>query len=209
MTDIITQNSGMLRLKETIGKVANSTSSVLICGETGTGKELVASSLHNASYRKAKPFVAVNCAALPESILEGLLLAPGRGLYRGGKPKRPFSGGGWGTLYLDEINSMPLNLQAKLLRVLQEKQVMPLGSTQPIAVDVRIVSSSNCPPDELVRNGELRPDLLYRLNTVTLAIPPLNQRPDDIPLLSEYFLYKYSRVLGKPVPRWPRRRFFF
>ena len=114
-----------------------------------------------------------------------------------------------GTLYLDEINSMPLNLQAKLLRVLQEKQVMPLGSTQPIAVDVRIVSSSNCPPDELVRNGELRPDLLYRLNTVTLAIPPLNQRPDDIPLLSEYFLYKYSRVLGRPVPQMAQETILF
>ncbi len=120
---------------------------------------------------EGQAFVAVNCAALPESILEGLLLAPGRGLYRA-ENRKAFSGGGWGTLYLDEINSMPLNLQAKLLRVLQEKQVMPLGSTQPIAVDVRIVSSSNCPPDELVRNGELRPDLLYRLNTVTLAIPP-------------------------------------
>ena len=104
---------------------------------------------------------------------------------------------------------MPLNLQAKLLRVLQEKQVMPLGSTQPIAVDVRIVSSSNCPPDELVRNGELRPDLLYRLNTVTLAIPPLNQRPDDIPLLSEYFLYKYSRVLGRPVPQMAQETILF
>ena len=210
LTDIITQNSGMLRLKETIGKVANSTSSVLICGETGTGKELVASSLHNASYRKAKPFVAVNCAALPESILEGLLFGSRKGAFTGAENRKGlFQEADGGTLYLDEINSMPLNLQAKLLRVLQEKQVMPLGSTQPIAVDVRIVSSSNCPPDELVRNGELRPDLLYRLNTVTLAIPPLNQRPDDIPLLSEYFLYKYSRVLGRPVPQMAQETILF
>ena len=183
---------------------------VLICGETGTGKELVASSLHNASYRKAKPFVAVNCAALPESILEGLLFGSRKGAFTGAENRKGlFQEADGGTLYLDEINSMPLNLQAKLLRVLQEKQVMPLGSTQPIAVDVRIVSSSNCPPDELVRNGELRPDLLYRLNTVTLAIPPLNQRPDDIPLLSEYFLYKYSRVLGRPVPQMAQETILF
>ena len=207
---IVGDSEVLRRAVDLARKVAVTGTSVLLTGETGTGKELVASSLHNASYRKAKPFVAVNCAALPESILEGLLFGSRKGAFTGAENRKGlFQEADGGTLYLDEINSMPLNLQAKLLRVLQEKQVMPLGSTQPIAVDVRIVSSSNCPPDELVRNGELRPDLLYRLNTVTLAIPPLNQRPDDIPLLSEYFLYKYSRVLGRPVPQMAQETILF
>lgn len=201
LDDIITQDPTMLRLKETIVKVANSASSVLVCGETGTGKELVVSALHNASYRKARPFVAVNCAALPESILEGLLFGSRKGAFTGAENRKGlFQEADGGTLYLDEINSMPLNLQAKLLRVVQEKQVLPLGSAQPVPVDVRIVSSSNRSQEELLSRGELRPDLLYRLNTVTLAIPPLSQRRGDIPLLCEYFLGKYSRLLGREIP---------
>lgn len=201
LDDIITQDPAMLRLKETIIKVANSASSVLVCGETGTGKELVVSALHNASYRKASPFVAVNCAALPESILEGLLFGSRKGAFTGAENRKGlFQEADGGTLYLDEINSMPLNLQAKLLRVVQEKQVLPLGSAQPIPVDVRIVSSSNRSQEELLSRGELRPDLLYRLNTVTLAIPPLNQRRGDIPLLCNYFMGKYSRLLGRELP---------
>ena len=191
----------MLRLKQTVGMVANSSSSVLVCGETGTGKELVVSALHNAGWRKSKPFVAVNCAALPENILEGLLFGSRKGAFTGAENRKGlFQEADGGTLYLDEINSMPLNLQAKLLRVLQEKQVMPLGSAQPIAVDVRIVASSNRTVEALLEREELRPDLLYRLNTVTLNVPPLNRRPDDIPLLIDYFLQKYSRILGRPVP---------
>ena len=144
LEDIVTQNQEMLRLKQTVGMVANSSSSVLVCGETGTGKELVVSALHNAGWRKSKPFVAVNCAALPENILEGLLFGSRKGAFTGAENRKGlFQEADGGTLYLDEINSMPLNLQAKLLRVRQEKQVMPLGSAQPIAVDVRIVASSN------------------------------------------------------------------
>lgn len=201
LEDIVTQNQEMLRLKQTVGMVANSSSSVLVCGETGTGKELVVSALHNAGWRKSKPFVAVNCAALPENILEGLLFGSRKRAFTGAENRKGlFQEADGGTLYLDEINSMPLNLQAKLLRVLQEKQVMPLGSAQPIAVDVRIVASSNRTVEALLEREELRPDLLYRLNTVTLNVPPLNRRPDDIPLLIDYFLQKYSRILGRPVP---------
>lgn len=201
LDDIITCNGAMLRLKETISKVANSASSVLICGATGTGKELVASSLHNASYRKHKPFVAVNCAALPETILEGLLFGSRKGAFTGAENRKGlFEEADGGTLYLDEINSMPMNLQAKLLRVLQEKQVMPLGSNRLVAVDVRIVASSNRTVEEMLQREELRPDLLYRLNTVTLHIPPLSQRTDDIPLLIDHFLQKYSRTFDCPVP---------
>ena len=210
VNDIISNSPEMIKIKDSISQVAQTDSSVLIYGETGTGKEMIAQAIHSASKRTKKKFVVQNCAAIPATLLEGILFGTVRGAFTGAENRKGlFQEADGGTLYLDEINSMPLNLQAKLLRVLQEKQVMPLGSTQPIAVDVRIVSSSNCPPDELVRNGELRPDLLYRLNTVTLAIPPLNQRPDDIPLLSEYFLYKYSRVLGRPVPQMAQETILF
>ncbi len=210
LEDIVTQDPEMERLKETIAKVANSASSVLVCGETGTGKELVASALHNAGYRRQRPFVAVNCAALPESILEGLLFGSRKGAFTGAENKKGlFEEADGGTLYLDEINSMPLNLQAKLLRVLQEKQVMPLGTTRPVAVDVRIVASSNRAPEALLERGELRPDLLYRLNTVMLQIPPLRQRREDIPLLIDHFLRKYGQALEREVPAVSREALLF
>lgn len=210
LEDIVTQDPEMERLKETVVKVANSAASVLVCGETGTGKELVASALHNAGYRRQKPFVAVNCAALPESILEGLLFGSRKGAFTGAENKKGlFEEADGGTVYLDEINSMPLNLQAKLLRVLQEKQVMPLGTSRPVAVDVRIVASSNRAPEALLERGELRPDLLYRLNTVTLNIPPLRQRREDIPLLVEHFLRKYGQALDREIPEVSRDALLF
>ena len=133
--------------------------------------------------------------------IKGLLFGSRKGAFTGAENRKGlFQEADGGTLYLDEINSMPLNLQAKLLRVVQEKQVLPLGSAQSIPVDVRIVSSSNRSQEELLSRGELRPDLLYRLNTVTLAIPPLNQRRGDIPLLCNYFMGKYSRLLGRELP---------
>lgn len=202
LDDIIADTPQMLQLKQTILKVANSHSSVMICGETGTGKELFASALHNASYRKGKAFVAVNCAALPENILEGLLFGSCKGAFTGAENRKGLiQEADGGTLYLDEINSMPLNLQAKILRVLQEKQVMPLGSATPISVDVRVISSSNRSLEELLNCGELRADLLYRLNTVTLTIPPLKKRTQDIPLLVNYFLHKHSQMLGRNCPK--------
>ena len=144
MNDIISNSPEMIKIKDSISQVAQTDSSVLIYGETGTGKEMIAQAIHSASKRTKKKFVVQNCAAIPATLLEVILFGTVRGAFTGAENRKGlFQEADGGTLYLDEINSMPLNLQAKLLRVLQEKQVMPLGSTQPIAVDVRIVSSSN------------------------------------------------------------------
>ena len=161
LEDIVTQSSKMLEIKRTIAKVADSRSSVLVYGETGTGKELIVSALHNAGSRKDQPFVAVNCAALPESILEGLLFGSQKGAFTGAENKKGmFAEANGGTIYLDEINSMPLLLQAKLLRVLQEKSVTPLGASKPIPLDVRIIASTNRPISEVVASGQMREDIV-------------------------------------------------
>lgn len=200
LEDIVTQSSKMLEIKRTIAKVADSRSSVLVYGETGTGKELIVSALHNAGSRKDQPFVAVNCAALPESILEGLLFGSQKGVFTGAENKKGmFAEANGGTIYLDEINSMPLLLQAKLLRVLQEKSVTPLGASKPIPLDVRIIASTNRPISEVVASGQIREDILYRLNTISIQIPPLRRRLDDIPLLAAAFVEKYSAEMGKQV----------
>ena len=168
--------------------------------KTGTGKELIVSALHNAGSRKDQPFVAVNCAALPESILEGLLFGSQKGAFTGAENKKGmFAEANGGTIYLDEINSMPLLLQAKLLRVLQEKSVTPLGASKPIPLDVRIIASTNRPISEVVASGQMREDILYRLNTISIQIPPLRRRLDDIPLLAAAFVEKYSAEMGKQV----------
>ena len=200
LDDIVTQHPSMQELKTTIQKIADSRSSVLVYGETGTGKELVVSAIHNAGSREGKPFIAVNCAALPESILEGLLFGSQRGAFTGAENKKGlFAEANGGTIYLDEINSMPILLQAKLLRVLQEKTVTPLGSSKPIPIDVRIIASVNRPVHELISSGQMRADILYRLNTINLHIPPLRERLTDIPILARYFLDKYNREMNKHV----------
>ena len=198
LEDIITQNSKMLEIKRTIAKVADSRSSVLVYGETGTGKELIVSALHNAGSRKDQPFVAVNCAALPESILEGLLFGSQKGAFTGAENKKGmFAEANGGTIYLDEINSMPLKLQSKLLRVLDTKTVMALGASKPKEVDIRIVASVNRSPEQLMQNKEMLPDLFYRLNAIHIRVPPLRSRPEDIELLAQHFLDSYNRQLGK------------
>lgn len=144
--------------------------------------------------------MAVNCAALPESILEGLLFGSQKGAFTGAENKKGmFAEANGGTIYLDEINSMPLLLQAKLLRVLQEKSVTPLGAFKPIPLDVRIIASTNRPISEVVASGQMREDILYRLNTISIQIPPLRRRLDDIPLLAAAFVEKYSAEMGKQV----------
>lgn len=181
-------------------QVANSKSSVLVYGETGTGKELIVSSIHNSGYRKNKPFIALNCAALPESILEGLLFGSRKGAFTGAENKKGiFEEASGGTIYLDEINSMPMALQAKLLRVLQEKTVMPLGASKSIDVDVRVIASTNQTVDELLASKAIREDLLYRLNTISIDIPPLRDRTEDIGLLVDYFIKKYNHEFEKNV----------
>lgn len=196
--DIVGQSPEIQEVRRLIQRIANSSSSVLVYGETGTGKELVVSSIHNASYRKDKTFMPINCAALPESILESLLFGTHRGAFTGAEDRAGLieecSGG---TIYLDEINSMPLKLQSKLLRVLDTKTVMPLGATKPKDVDIRIVASVNRSPEQLMQNKEMLPDLFFRLNAIHIRVPPLRSRPEDIELLAQHFLDSYNRQLGK------------
>lgn len=193
------------KLKEAIKlakKVAPSSSTVLLIGETGTGKELFAQSIHSASPRRHKPFIAQNCAAIPEGLLEGLLFGTTKGAFTGATD-RPglFEMADGGTLLLDEINSMGLNLQAKLLRVLQDSTIRRIGGSQDIRVNVRIIATTNSDPEELVRKEELRPDLYYRLNTFPIEIPALRERKEDIPLLIGHFIAKYNSILGSRIKK--------
>lgn len=200
LDDIITVNDRMMELKHMVEIIADSSSSVMVTGETGVGKELFVSSIHNVSKRKNKPFIAVNCAALPENILEGLLFGSRKGAFTGAENKKGmFEEANGGTIYLDEINSMPMMLQAKLLRVLQEKEVLPLGASKPIKLDVRIIASTNTSVSELLSEHKMRDDMLYRLSTIVINIPPLRERKDDIRPLTEHFVKKYNREFKKEV----------
>ncbi|WP_027356215.1 sigma 54-interacting transcriptional regulator [Desulfofundulus thermocisternus] len=199
LDDIIGLSPRMQSLKELIRKVARSDSTVLILGESGTGKELFAHALHNASPRRTRPFVRVNCAALPESLLEAELFGYREGAFtgarRGGRIGK-FEEAAGGTLFLDEIGEMSLTMQAKLLRVLQEKEIERLGDNRSIEVDVRLVAATNRNLEDMVRRGVFREDLFYRLNVVVLEIPPLRERREDIPLLVEHLLGKLSSRMG-------------
>lgn len=179
---------------------AKSSSTVLIYGETGTGKELFAQSIHYESNRCNKPFIAQNCAAIPESLLESILFGTVKGSYTGAV-NRPglFEQAHGGTILLDEINSMGLQLQAKLLRVLQEGYIRRVGGLNDIPCDVRIIATTNEEPQKSVTSGALRKDLYYRLNVIYLRIPPLRERKSDIPLLAEYFIKKFNTILRKDV----------
>lgn len=181
-------------------RASKSNSSVLIYGDTGTGKELFAQSIHYASERKTKPFIAQNCAAIPETLLEGLLFGTAKGSFTGATD-RPglFEQADGGTLFLDEVNSMSLALQAKILRVLQENYVRRVGGTKDVPIDVRIIAATNEEPDLLITEGQFRKDLYYRLNVINIRIPSLNERVEDIPLLVDYFIREYNEQLGKDV----------
>ncbi|ODO73109.1 two-component system response regulator GlrR [Klebsiella pneumoniae] len=199
---IVTRSPLMLRLLEQAGMVAQSDVSVLINGQSGTGKEIVAQAIHNTSPRHDKPFVAINCGALPEQLLESELFGHARGAFTGAVSNREglFQAAEGGTLFLDEIGDMPVALQVKLLRVLQERKVRPLGSNRDIEINVRIISA---PPRALPRamaRGEFRKDLFYRLNVVNLKIPPLSERTEDIPLLANHLL-RQSADRHKPFVR--------
>jgi two-component system response regulator GlrR len=180
---------------------ATSDASVLILGESGTGKELLARALHNASRRERAPFVAINCAALPESLLESELFGHVKGAFTGAVAahKGLFRSAEGGTLLLDEIGDMPLGLQVKLLRVLQERKIRPIGATADEAVDVRILSATHRNLEELVADGHFRQDLYYRLNVVSLTIPSLSERREDIPLLVAHFLPKLAERHQRPA----------
>lgn len=198
--DIIGVSSKVKKAIEIARRASNSSSNVLIYGETGTGKELFAQSIHFEGIRSNKPFIAQNCAAIPESLLEGILFCTERGGFTGAKD-RPglFEQANGGTLLLDEINSMGLSLQAKLLRVLQEEYVRRVGGVKDIPVDVRIIATTNEDPYEAVESGRLRRDLFYRLNVIYVHIPQLKERKGDFPLLTDYFIKKYNKKLYKDV----------
>ncbi|HBR2869588.1 TPA: two-component system response regulator GlrR [Klebsiella pneumoniae] len=199
---IVTRSPLMQRLLEQAGMVAQSDVSVLINGQSGTGKEIVAQAIHNASPRHDKPFVAINCGALPEQLLESELFGHARGAFTGAVSNREglFQAAEGGTLFLDEIGDMPVALQVKLLRVLQERKVRPLGSNRDIEINVRIISATHRDLPKAMARGEFREDLFYRLNVVNLKIPPLSERTEDIPLLANHLL-RQSADRHKPFVR--------
>ncbi|MFS0863240.1 sigma-54 interaction domain-containing protein [Fredinandcohnia sp. 179-A 10B2 NHS] len=198
--DILTRNKHFEFVKKQASKVAQSASTVLVYGETGTGKELLVQSIHNMSPRKQAPFIAQNCAALPESLLESILFGTVKGSYTGAVDRAGlFEIAHGGTLFLDEINSMPLELQSRLLRVLEDGLVRRIGSPKAFQVDVRVIVALNKLPSECVKDNELRPDLYYRLNVFSLEIPPLRERLEDIPFLVDYFIASYNHSFQKDV----------
>lgn len=200
LLDIIGEDKEILRLKSLVLKAGESDISVLVSGDTGTGKELFVHSIHNVSHRKTKPFITQNCAALPENLLEGILFGTIKGGFTGAED-RPglFELAHGGTLFLDEINSMPLELQSKLLRVLQDGNIRRVGATNTTKVDVRIIAATNIPPEEAVEKRQIRKDLYYRLNVLSLEIPPLKERKGDIPILVNHFINKFNERFGKKV----------
>jgi arginine utilization regulatory protein len=172
----------------------------MLYGETGTGKEVFAQSIHNYSGRGGRPFVAINCAAIPETLLEGLLFGTTRGAFTGAVTRKGiFEQAHGGTLFLDELNAMPVNLQTKLLRVLQERRLRRVGGTEEIAIDLKIISSVNMDPRAEIKAGKLRMDLYYRLGVVFITIPPLRRRPADIEPLTDHFIHRNNQQLGKRV----------
>lgn len=197
---MITQDPAMLALKKRIRDVAPLDSSVLIYGETGTGKELVAEALHSEGRRSGKPFVSQNCAAIPANLLESLFFGTEKGSYTGALTRKGLlEEADGGTLFLDEINSMEIGLQAKLLKVLEEKKVRRLGGSRDIPFDVRIVAAVNEEPARLIREHRMREDLYYRLGVVRITLPPLRKRVGDIPLLIRYFIDQYNRKMKRSI----------
>lgn len=198
--NIIGKNKEFSAVIERAKRAASNGASVFIYGETGTGKELFSQSIHYASDRKNKPFLAQNCAALPPALLEGILFGTTKGGFTGAVDRAGlFEQASGGTLLLDEVSAMPYELQSKLLRVLQEDYVRRVGGTHDIPVDTRIIATVNETPQKLMEEGKLRKDLYYRLNVVNISIPPLRNRMDDVPLLVEELLAKYNKKYGKEL----------
>lgn len=201
-SDIISSSQSMKLLLEKAVKIADSKYTVLIRGETGTGKELLARAIHNTGQRRFYPFIAVNCATLPESLMESEFFGYEKGAFSGadGKGKKGlFEMADKGTLFLDEFGEMPLSLQAKLLRVLQEGGIRRVGGSQIIPVNARIIVATNANLEEMLASRQLRADLWYRINVLSLTIPPLRQRPQDITLLIRYFIQKYAKEFQRRI----------
>jgi two-component system response regulator GlrR len=199
--NIITKSEPMELVLDQVSQAAGSDSNVYIEGESGTGKELIARTLHLASSRKAGPFVAINCAAIPETLLESELFGYQKGAFTGAVQHKHglFSQADRGTFFLDEISEMPPSMQAKFLRVLQEKEFYPVGAQKTIRVDARFIASSNKNLNEEVKQGKFREDLFYRIHVIVIQLPPLRRRKQDIPLLANYFLNKYAGETRKEI----------
>jgi two-component system response regulator GlrR len=199
--NIVAKSDKMQKLLEAVSRIAKSDSTVYIHGESGTGKELIAKAIHLASDRKDKPFVAINCAAIPETLLESELFGHEKGAFTGAvrSTKGLFTQANEGTLFLDEIGDMPLSIQVKLLRALEERQFYPVGSEKPVSVDVRVVVATKKDLVEEVKKGLFREDLFYRIHVIPIMLPPLKDRPDDIPYLVDHLLKKISSQLKKNV----------
>lgn len=194
---IIGESSAMKKVYKMVERVSQATSNVLVTGVSGTGKELVARAIHSNSDRSKKPFLAINCGAIPENLVESELFGHKKGAFTGATEDKEgvFVAAHGGTVFLDEVAEIPLNLQVNLLRVLQEREVKPVGSNKMLSFDTRIISATNKNLEEEVEKGNFRDDLYYRLNVVELALPPLEDRREDIPLLSHHFLQKYNKEL--------------
>ncbi|MBI1922453.1 MAG: sigma-54-dependent Fis family transcriptional regulator [Geobacter sp.] len=198
--DIVSKSPRMQEIYAQIRKVCEHKTTVMVLGESGTGKELIARAIHSSGTRRRGPFVAVNCAAIPENLMESELFGHAKGAFTDAVADKAglFEQADRGTLFLDEVGEMPLSLQVKLLRVLQDEEIRRVGGQAPIRVDVRVVSATSRNLDEEVRQGRFREDLFYRLNVFAINVPPLRERPEDIPLLVEHFLGKFGEKLGKP-----------
>ena len=200
VNDIVSASKKVNDLKSIISMVANTDSAVMICGETGTGKELFAQSVHTSGLRVSKPFISQNCAAIPNTLLEGILFGTTKGSFTGAEDKAGlFEMANGGTLFLDEINSMDLGMQAKILKVIEEKKVRRIGSDDTVSLDLKIISATNKPPLQCVKDNTIREDLFYRLSTVLFDIPSLRERIVDIPLLVNYFIEQNNSKMNKNV----------
>jgi two-component system response regulator AtoC len=199
--NIIGNSPSMQKVFSRMKKIITTESTVLILGESGTGKELVAKAIHFNGSRREKPFIAVNCAAIPESLLESELFGHVKGSFTGAIRDKigKFEAANLGTIFLDEIGTMPMHLQTKLLRVLQEQEVERIGSNKPVKLDVRVISATNINLEEEVKKGNFREDLFYRLNVIPIVIPPLRERVEDILALARHFIEKYSLEMKRPV----------
>ncbi len=202
-TEIVGHSPALMRVLDRARLAAQTDADILVEAESGTGKELLARYIHETSLRRQKPFVAVNCAAVPEALLESELFGHVRGAFTGATLAKSgkFEQANGGTLLLDEIGEMPLELQPKLLRVLQEREVERLGDTRTIPVNIRIIATTNVSLQEMVEQGRFRADLYYRLNVIPLTLPPLRERLDDIPVLAEHFATRFAKLAGRSAPR--------
>jgi transcriptional regulator with PAS, ATPase and Fis domain len=198
---VVFKNTKMQELFDLVDQVAPSEANVLVVGESGVGKEIFANRIHEQSPRSQGPLIKLNCAAFPQNMIEGELFGYKKGAFTGASQDFPgmLSAAGGGTLFLDEIAEMPVDLQTRFLRVLQEREFRPLGSTQVLKADFRLVAASNRRPEDAIRSGRLREDLFYRLNTFTLLIPPLRERTEDIPELTLLFLQRFCAKMNKPL----------